>query len=161
MTGASWQDEWRAPEPREDFARRVVLELEREERLGAQAVGRRRAAGVRRVSPLGILGIAALLLSGAAAASLGSRRAAVLDGSAQESAPTEKPASASPRLQLLTPPAPMVPERAVPEPAVPEPAAKPARRVVPPLEVQPAPPGPIHYPPCHCSSGAVVCSCVD
>lgn len=158
MSDVPWHVDWRPAEPEPDFARRVVLELERQESRDAQALGRRRAGGHRRWSPLGVLGLAALLLSGAAAASLGARREAVLTSVAQEDAPTEKEPSQPPSLHLLTAPAPMVPERAALEPVQPE---RPLRVV--PFEPSPEAPRqtPIHYPPCHCSSGAVVCSCVD
>jgi hypothetical protein len=155
MSDASWQDDWRPAEPAPDFARRVVLELERQERLGAHTLGRRRASMHRRWSPLGILGVAALLLSGAAAAALGARGEPALANIAQESSPTAKAASATPPLQLVTPRAPMVPERGRPWRPL-------SARAAPVVALPESPrPVPIHYPPCHCSSGAVVCSCVD
>jgi hypothetical protein len=158
MNDAAWQETWRSAEPEPDFAHRVVLELEREERLGAQSLGRRRAATHRRWSPLGILGMAALLLSGAAAASFGAHREPVLVNVAQEDVPTHKTRSEPPRLHLLTPAAPMMPERAAPEAP---PFERPLRAVQPEPSVETPRSVPIHYPPCHCSSGAVVCSCVD
>jgi len=156
MSGSPWQDGWRSVEPRPDFARRVVLELEREQRWGAPAVGQRRAALTRRWSPWGLWGLAALLLSGAAAASLAVGRPPVLGHSTVEQAPTQKAWNGSPRLHFAAQRAPMEPEverprppRVAPVPAVPTPSARDSA------------PAPLHFPACHCSSSAIVCSCVD
>jgi hypothetical protein len=165
MTQSRWEPEWRTAEPLPDFARRVVLEHERQEHgtLAVTGSARRRYAGKdaarKHTARLVVLGLAALLISGAAAASLGQRWQPRLHDMTQEGAPIEQPERRGPLLLRVSLPAPMEREKAtVPEHALPaSPKAKPAG----PLPVAPARPVPVHYPACHCSSGAVVCSCVD
>jgi len=161
MSNLDWQHDWRAQEPRPDFARRVMDELVRGEEggigWGAPPARQRRAGGSTRVAPIATFAVAALLLTGAALGALGGARLAAveLEDVQQESSAIERKLP-PPRMQLVTRPTSMEPERAR--------AARPPRRASPPAAVAPAPPPaplPIHYPPCHCSSGAVVCSCVD
>lgn len=167
MSDVRWHEDWRPGHPRPDFADRVMTELRRQEEeaeagWGARAESRRRAVVLRRGSSVAVLGLAALLITGVALGSLKPGwlqvawpRAALTD-SAQEGAPISKQLAGPVRLSLTTPPAPMEAERprarrsaaTKVKPASP-PAAEPPRVV------------PIHYPPCHCSSGAIVCSCVD
>lgn len=167
MTEARWYEDWRPGTARADFARRVMAELahrerEVEEGWGAPALRRRRAWGGRRGSSFAVLGLAAVLVTGAALGSLGSRgqvaiwsEPTLLDAE-QEGAPIVKPSRGAVRLELLTERA-----RSEPERARPRPRAAPPRPAPPPPVEEPPRVVPIHYPPCHCSSGAVVCSCVD
>lgn len=155
MTESRFEQEWRSAEPLSDFARRVVLEHQLEVQRGLPDRGPRR----KRAAPLVVLGLAALLMSGAAAASLGRRWQPKLHDTTQEGAPIQKPGRAAPRVLLVTSPAPMEPEKAK-EPSRERPPI-PATQPQEPAPEAPSPPGPIHYPACHCSSGAVVCSCVD
>lgn len=155
MTEFHFEQEWRSAEPLSDFARRVVSAHELEMRKGLPAMGRPQ----KRVTPLIVLGLAALLISGAAAASLGPWWQPRLDDTTQESAPIEKAERPAPRLLLVSPAAPMEREKAK-ESSRERPKAPRAEPQDPDPEA-PARPGPIHYPACHCSSGAVVCSCVD
>lgn len=166
MNDVRWHDDWRPGHPRPDFARRVMTELHRvegdmAEGWGARAMGRRRAVGVRRRSSLAVLALAALLVTGVALGSFKPvwLRAAwfgeTLSDTRQEGPPVAKQRGSSVRVELVTPRAPMEPQRrSAPRAVSGEP--KPAPSVQAPPRV-----GPIHYPPCHCSSGAVVCSCVD
>jgi|GEM_PF-2480044 len=165
MTAFRFEQEWRSAEPAPDFAHRVVLEHERQGRTNSAVMACASKRPVRQHpvrkhnAPLVVLGLAALLISGAAAASLGPSWLPKLDDTTQEGRPIEKPERPAPRFLLVSSPAPMEREQAkVPERAVPAvPKAKPAA----PVPEAPARPVPIHYPACQCSSGAVVCSCVD
>lgn len=166
MNDVRWHDDWRPGHPRPDFAGRVITELHRVERdavegWDARAMSRRRAVRVRRGSSLAVLALAALLVTGVALGSLKTEWLRVawfgetLSDTRQEGPPVMKQRESSVRVELVTPRAPMEPQRrsaARAESVEPKPAppVEAPRRVVP-----------IHYPPCHCSSGAVVCSCVD
>jgi hypothetical protein len=166
MNDTRWHDEWRPGHPRPDFAGRVMTELHRIEADAARgwdagAMSRRRAAGVRRGSSLAVLALAALLVTGVALGSFKPvwLRAAwlgeTLADTRQEGPPVVKQRENSVRVELVTPRAPMEPQR--------RPARRPSPGEMKPAPAVEAPPRvvPIHYPPCHCSSGAVVCSCVD
>ena len=160
MTASRWEQEWRSAEPAPDFAHGVVLEHERQGRRHPVRKHPVRKHPVRKYNaPLVVLGLAALLISGAAAAALGPRWLPKLDDTTQEGMPIEKPDRPAPRFLLVSSPAPMereqtrVPARALP--ATPKAKAEAREPEAPARAV------PVHYPACHCSSGAVVCSCVD
>jgi len=162
MNESSWKHDWRPTVPSPDFARRVVLELQREERWGAQAPGRRRAFGALRGSPLALLSVAALSLAGAALAALGHPLRSEVVEAEQEASPTVKLRSEPLLVHPSTRPAPMEPEPPDRELVELEPSAR--RKPPTPTAVETAPERPrvpVHIPRCECSTSAVVCSCVD